>query len=74
MMTPEDVKTIREMQANLQRIQNTGTAPINITQYKKMGLIRSIEQYYTKASGEKIRLGSRLVLTDKGRRAISVLV
>lgn len=73
-MTEEDKITIRQIQRNLLQIQNTGKAPVNLTQYQKMGLITIRHKNVTMPSGRIVRMLDRLCLTDKGKRTLSVIV
>ncbi len=73
-MTEEDKIAIRKVQRNLLQIQNTGKAPINLTQYQKMGLITIRHKNVTMSSGRIERVLDRLILTDKGNRTLAVIV
>ncbi len=73
-MTEEDKVAIRKVQRNLLQIQNTGKAPINLTQYQKMGLITIRHKNVTMPSGRISRVLDRLILTDKGKRTLAVIV
>jgi hypothetical protein len=74
-MTPEDKKAILKIQKSLAQIKETGRAPINLTQYKKMGLIRVIHKNVELpfGAGTERRL-DRLVLTDKGNQILNVII
>jgi hypothetical protein len=73
-MTEEDKVAIRKVQRSLLQIQNTGKAPINLTQYQKMGLIAIRHKNVTMPSGRIERVLDRLILTDKGKRTLAVIV
>lgn len=59
---------ISEIRSNLFKIQETGTARINLARYKKMGLVKM--GYKTTITGHKVI--DRLKLTEKGKRMLKV--
>ena len=52
---------------NLMKIKETGTAPINLIRYQKMGLIK--KRVYKTSKGQLKDV--KLSLTDKGKRILN---
>lgn len=73
-MTEEDKVAIRKIQRNLLQIQNTGKVPVNLMQYQKMGLISIRHKNVKMASGRMEKVFDRLILTEKGKRTLAVIV
>ena len=73
-MTPEDKANIRELQRTLTHIKEFGTAPINLTQYKKMGLIEVRHKNVRMPSGRIERMFDKLVLTDKANQFLNIII
>jgi len=67
-----DLKNLREIKSNLFKIQERGTAPINLVKYRNMGLIKPINVIKDKTStfGVRDTHFSKLRLTDKGKRIL----
>jgi len=70
-MTPEDKSALLTIKRNLHQIKETGRAPINLTLYKKMGLITVRHKTYTGASGNPVTVLDRLCLTEKARQLLN---
>lgn len=73
-MSPEEKKQIIKIQANLLKISMTGRAPISITLYKNMGLIETRNKKVTLSSGNTEMVFDKLILTEKGKRTLEVMV
>lgn len=73
-MTPEDKDNIRKMQKMLAQIKETGRAPINLTLYKNLGLIKVVHKNVRMPSGRVESMLDKLVLTDKGNQMLNVII
>lgn len=74
-MTNEEKDHIRKVQKMLFQIKETGRAPINLTLYQKLGLVKIIRKTVTlPGSGKKEMRFDRLVLTDKAKQFLNVIV
>ena len=70
-MTNEDTRAIKEIQKNLLQISLTGKAPINLTLYQKMGLVKVIRTKVQLWNGETEMRFKKLALTDKGKMVLA---
>ena len=73
-MNENERATIKKIQKNLLQISLTGRAPINLTQYLNLGLIRVYHTHYMDAHGIEREKLDRLVLTDKAKKYLQVTV
>jgi hypothetical protein len=73
-MNKEDRKAILELQKTLAQIKEFGRAPINLTQYKKMGLIKIRHKNVRMPSGRIEKMFDKLILTDKANRILNIIV
>ena len=73
-MNNTDLTNLKKIKGNLLRIKEHGTAPINLTQYRKMGLIEPHSNRLEKSStfGVRDRTVSKIRLTEKGRNLLKV--
>jgi len=63
----QDLNYIKKVKQNLMKIKETGTAPINLIRYQKMGLIK--KRVYKTSKGQLKDV--KLSLTDKGKRILN---
>lgn len=61
-LTINDIKNLKEIKRNLFRIKETGSAPINLIKYTKLGLIKKRVFKDKKGNLKDVKLS----LTDKG--------
>jgi hypothetical protein len=73
-MNKEDRKAILELQKTRAQIKEFGRAPINLTQYKKMGLIKIRHKNVRMPSGRIEKMFDKLILTDKANRILNIIV
>ena len=73
-MISETKKIIRKLQANLIRINNKERFFFNISQYKNLGLIKERNVYGIDSTGNKVRIKTNYLLTEKAKQYINVIV
>jgi hypothetical protein len=66
-LSMQDLNSIKKVRQNLMKIKETGTAPINLIRYQKMGLIK--KRVYKTSKGQLKDV--KLSLTDKGKRILN---
>lgn len=64
----EDLKIIKKLIQDLRRIKETGTAPINLTQFQKLGLVKKRVFRTPKGFIKDVKLS----LTDLGKKILNV--
>lgn len=70
-----DEDAIRKIQKNLLQISETGRAPINLHLYEtKLGLVKSVNKTITLPNGNTEMVFDKLVLTEKGRNILNVVI
>lgn len=74
MLSLTDIKELKKIKANLLRIKETGTAPINIARYRKLGLLKPFSKRKLKSStyGVRDEKVSKLQLTEKAKKILRV--
>lgn len=72
-MTKIEKVAVKELQSKLLQIKNTGKAHINLVQYKKNGLV-VVKGIYKTIAGKKVKVGSKLFLTEKAKMFLNVAV
>jgi len=66
-LSMQELNSIKKVRQNLMKIKETGTAPINLIRYQKMGLIK--KRVYKTSKGQLKDV--KLSLTDKGKRILN---
>ena len=66
-LSMQDLNSIKKVRQNLMKIKETGTAPINLIRYQKIGLIK--KRVYKTSKGQLKDV--KLSLTDKGKRILN---
>jgi len=66
-LSMQELNSIKKVRQNLMKIKQTGTAPINLIRYQKMGLIK--KRVYKTSKGQLKDV--KLSLTDKGKRILN---
>ena len=74
-LNKEQIENIKKVQQILLQIDMTGTAPINITLYeKKLGLVKVLQKTYKTPDGRKMKYFDKMILTEKGKRILAVVI
>ena len=76
-MNPDIIKykgEICELRRNLRQIEETGTAPINLILYKKLGLIKLKHKTFYKGDWRECKVLDKLLLTDKAKQILTLEV
>ena len=73
-MNKEHIKIIRETQRILDAINQNIPVFFNIAQYEKLGLTYSTKKWGTNPSGNKVVVGHKHHLTDKGKRTLNTMI
>ena len=66
-LSMQDLNEINKVRQNLMKIQETGSAPINLIRYQKLGLIK--KRVYKTSKGQLKDV--KLSLTEKGKRILN---
>ena len=73
-MSEEDKRTIRKLQSDLQRIDRGERFFFNITQFQKLGLVKSRDVHYKDAMGNDAVKRTEWYLTPKAKEYLKVVV
>lgn len=73
-MTTKEKQSIRKVQSVLLSIKNGTPKFFNVVQYENLGLVKSVKNWGTDSSGNKVVIDHSFQLTEKGNMYLNTVV